>query len=127
MIKIGDGQTYDIKHFKTHELMCKCGCGKSDVNYKFLQMLDFARGIADVPFVLKSVIRCRTHNRNEGGVKNSEHVEGYGADIRAVDSSKRYKILKALFEVGFNRIGVYKTFIHVGMSPNKPNNVVWYK
>jgi len=41
---------------------------------------------------------------------------------RTVD---RFKLLNLLLEVGFNRIGIAKSFIHVDIDKNKSQNVIW--
>ena len=55
----------------------------------------------------------------------SSHLLGHAADISCTNSSQRHKIIKALLKVGFNRIGIADTFIHVDNDPNKPANVIW--
>jgi hypothetical protein len=45
--------------------------------------------------------------------------------MACIASSDRYKLLCALIEVGFNRIGVAKSFIHVDVDKNKSKNVIW--
>jgi hypothetical protein len=34
-------------------------------------------------------------------------------------------MLNALLEVGFNRIGIAGTFIHIDIDKNKSQNVIW--
>ena len=46
-------------------------------------------------------------------------------DISAKDSRIRFLILDALIAVGFSRIGIADTFIHVDMDFDKSQNVVW--
>jgi len=60
-----------------------------------------------------------------GGTENSSHLRGFAADIHATSSADRFKILSALIEVGFNRIGIAKTFIHVDADPIKTKDVIW--
>ena len=47
------------------------------------------------------------------------------SDIKCTDGWSRYKILDALIRVGFNRIGIGKTLIHVDNDTQKPTGVVW--
>jgi hypothetical protein len=35
------------------------------------------------------------------------------------------KLVCALFDAGFGRIGIAKTFIHVDVDPDKPFDVMW--
>ena len=89
-------------------------------------MLDKARGLAGVPFVIISGKRSEDRNEAVGGVEDSAHLRGYAVDLRSADSSTRWKMLKALIDVGFTRIGVNKTTIHVDNDPSKPQSVVWH-
>lgn len=91
----------------------------------FLAKLDEAREIADIPFKINSAFRTPEHNAKIGGKPNSSHLRGLAVDIRAVDSRTRFIILGALIKVGFNRIGIAKTFIHVDDDQEKSGKVVW--
>lgn len=95
---------------------------------EFVTMLDKARGVAGVPFVITSGYRTPEKNSKVGGVENSTHTTGLGADIKCTDSGVRFKMLKAFLEVGFTRIGIYKAHIHVdmGKKPQYPENVIWF-
>ena len=117
----------DIKHFKKNEFACRCGCGLNDIHIDLVKKLDEAREIACVPFYLHSACRCVNHNRLVGGSLTSSHLEGLAVDIDIPDSATRYKILVALLRVGFNRMGVYRDFIHADIDLDKTTNVVWYK
>lgn len=113
------------KYFKKEEIECKC-CGELEESDTLMLKLVKAREDSGVPFNINSGYRCERHNANVGGVKGSSHTKGYAVDIAITSNSKRYKILTALIDAGFNRIGVYKTFIHVDVDPTKPSNVIWF-
>ena len=93
-----------------------------DVN--FLAKLDEAREYAGIPFIINSAYRSPTHPES---IKNptSSHIKGLAVDIRARDSSTRGSVLEALRSVGFNRIGIASTFIHVDLDVEKSQNVTW--
>ena len=99
-----------------------------EVEYKmdvdFLVKLDKAREFAKVPFVINSAYRSPEH---EESIKNptSSHIKGLAVDIKATDSRTRYKVLNALMHVGFNRIGIADTFIHVDDDKDKSQQVIW--
>lgn len=99
-----------------------------EVEYKmdkdFLAKLDKAREFAKVPFVINSAYRSPEHPES---IKNptSSHIKGLAVDIRTTDSRTRYKVLNALIHVGFNRIGIADTFIHVDDDKDKSSNVIW--
>jgi uncharacterized protein YcbK (DUF882 family) len=94
------------------------------MDYEFLRMLDTARDKAGIPFKITSGYRTKLHNDKVGGVSNSSHLQGYAADIACSSGAERWKIINALIEAGFNRLGVAKTFIHVDNDPNK-SAAVW--
>lgn len=113
-----------MKYFKDEEFACK-HCGKNEMNRSFLYKLNQARKKADTSFVITSGYRCDAHNAAVGGVKGSSHTKGYAVDIRVTSGDKRYRVIKALLEAGFNRVGVSTNFIHVDNDPSKSANVIW--
>jgi len=92
---------------------------------EFLDLLDDARDLAGVPFIINSGFRTPAANRRAGGKETSSHLTGWACDIRATSSNRRYLIIAALCGVGFNRIGVADTFVHVDMDPTKSQNCLW--
>ena len=96
-----------------------------NMNEDFLAKLDKAREFANIPFIINSAYRNPEQNARVGGKPNSSHLRGLAVDIRANDSSTRYIVLNALISVGFNRIGVASSFIHVDDDKEKANNVIW--
>lgn len=114
-----------MKYFKPKETECKCGCGTNNISKELMDMMDAVREIAGFPLVINSAVRCKAHNKKVGGVDNSAHVRGYAVDIRAQTSTEKFKIVKALIAVGFVRIGVYSSFIHADIDPDKPQNILF--
>lgn len=97
---------------------------------EFLAMLNNARHIAQIPFVITSGFRIEQdiERLEKAGYKvsrNSSHLKGVAADIACTDSVTRFKIIDALLKAGFTRIGIAKTFIHVDSDSEKPANVIW--
>ena len=89
------------------------GSGERYMDREFLEMLDEARHISGLQFKINSGYRSQSHNRKVKGVSTSSHLVGRAADIACVHANKRYKIVASLLEVGFTRIGISKSFIHV--------------
>ncbi|WP_077073635.1 D-Ala-D-Ala carboxypeptidase family metallohydrolase [Mailhella massiliensis] len=116
-----------LKYFKPEEFRCKCGCGAGEMSPAMLDRLDKARELAGVPFVISSGFRCEAHNRAVGGVEGSSHTSGMAADIVCTDSATRFRMLSALFSVGFRRIELAPTWIHVDVDGSKPQDVAFYQ
>jgi len=92
---------------------------------EFLRMIDAARDVAQIPFIINSGFRTEFHNRAVGGSENSSHLRGWAADIRAMNSTTRWIIIAACLQAGFTRIGVADTFVHIDCDPAKDENVMW--
>jgi zinc D-Ala-D-Ala carboxypeptidase len=103
------------KHFNNIE---------DNMNVDFLNKLDEAREYANIPFIINSAYRSPTHKES---LKNptSSHIKGLAVDISVKDSITRFKVLNALIAVGFTRIGIAGTFIHVDLDFDKSQNVIW--
>ena len=91
----------------------------------FLLKLDEARERAGIPFVINSAYRSSEHNAKIGGKPNSSHLKGLAVDISVTNSRQRFIVLNALLEVGFTRIGIADTFIHVDLDNGKSKDVIW--
>ncbi len=91
----------------------------------FLDKLDEDREYVGIPFVINSAYRSPAHNAKIGGKPDSSHLRGLAVDIKATNSMTRYRVLEALIHVGFNRIGIADTFIHVDDDQEKSSNVIW--
>jgi zinc D-Ala-D-Ala carboxypeptidase len=96
-----------------------------NMDLDFLSKLDEAREMANIPFKINSAYRSKEHNANIGGKPNSSHLKGLAVDISVTDSRSRFIVLEALIKVGFNRIGIADTFIHVDDDKDKSDRVVW--
>tara|TARA_A100001201_G_scaffold2475_2_gene6257 strand:- start:16857 stop:17231 length:375 start_codon:yes stop_codon:yes gene_type:complete len=120
-----------LKYFKYSEFDCPTleGSGKM-MNYAFLEKLDDARGLAEIPFVITSGYRTKEYNedlirRNYKASRSSSHLKGLAADIKCNTSRNRWIIINSLVLAGFSRIGVADTFIHVDLDTDKAQNVIW--
>lgn len=92
---------------------------------KILEMLDLARDKFDKPIQITSGYRTEAQNTEVGGVPGSSHLKGLAADLACSNSSDRFDLLNCLLDVGFNRIGIAGSFIHVDIDKSKPQNVIW--
>ncbi len=113
-----------MSYFKFDEFECKCGCGFNNIDIDLLSRLNMARIDAKVSFIINSGCRCNKHNKNVGGSPTSSHLRGLAVDIKCESSLDRQIMLTSLIKVGFKRIGISKTFLHVDVDPNK-SPAIW--
>lgn len=114
----------EIKHFKKEEFTCKCGCGQNNIIDELVLLLEIARKMANVPFVINCGCRCEKHNKEVGGVEDSAHTKGLAVDISTLSDCVRFNVASALLKVGFKRVLLYSTFIHCDMDLSKPNPIL---
>lgn len=92
---------------------------------KLLAFIDALRHRAGLPILLTSGYRCNDYNEKVGGTPGSSHTKGLAFDFACSDSSHRFLYLRAALSVGFTRIGIGKTYIHVDIDDTKEPGVVW--
>jgi uncharacterized protein YcbK (DUF882 family) len=108
-------------NFNKSEFECNCGCEMP--NEVFLQIQKLAsqlqciRDFIRFPIKITSGYRCPSHNKEVGGVSNSQHVLGKASDIQVSDSSPEaiYQVIDTLAEYGHvlqGGLGLYNTFTH---------------
>ena len=118
----------DLKYFKLSEFdrPDEPGSG-SKMDKDFLEKLDYARGNAGVPFKINSGYRTKEWNTKITGRigSDSSHLKGLAVDIHCNNSRDRALIINALMEVGVNRFGIARTFIHADVDKNKDQDVIW--
>lgn len=90
-----------------------------------LKMLDKLRFKVGFPITITSGYRTEEANEKAGGVNGSSHTKGFAIDCRCWNSRDRFKLVITAAEVGFNRIGVSKRFIHLDNDPDKDQEVLW--
>lgn len=113
------------EHFNRSEFVCPC-CGVCNMDQDFMNRLESARILSRVPYKINSGFRCQKHNNSlPGSSPDSSHLYGFASDISVPDNGIRFRILFGLISVGFNRIGIYKNFIHVDAHPSKIMNRIW--
>lgn len=104
---------------------CVPSCSIDDMDEDFMNKLDLARNICPYPFVLNSAYRSKEYELSRGRTGTSSHCKGLAVDISCLTSIARLKMVMALIAVGFRRIGIYPTFIHVDNDKDK-NKSMWY-
>ena len=115
------------RFFKESEFRaCTPSCSLQDMKQDTMDMLDMARQIAGIPFVLTSAYRSRSWDLSKGRSGNGAHTKGKAVDIRCNTNSNRYKIINALLAAGFNRIGIGQNYIHADNDYSLTPNVIWH-
>ncbi len=112
------------KNFTSEEFECPC-CKQDAINIIMVKMLQEARDYAGIPFIINSGYRCRQHNSNVMGSKDSTHLTGDGIDIEAISKHSKYIIVFALMLAGFTRIIIYDNHIHA--DKKTPLTLLWVK
>jgi zinc D-Ala-D-Ala carboxypeptidase len=115
-------------HFKSSEFDSpdKEGTGEY-MQQAFLDKLIEARKLAGIPFIVNSGYRTQNHNTKVGGEPNSSHMRGWACDLGFKNGSQAYTIFNALQRAGFNRLGMYRSWIHCDCDPTLSPNVYWSK
>ena len=99
-------------HFSKKELACRC-CGRLMVDRRLIDALEALRQLAGVPIVIHAGYRCPAHNREVGGVPNSEHTGGLAADIHIPGLS-----LQQMYDMASE----VPQFAQAGLAPTTPTS-----
>lgn len=114
------------KYFKESEFKaCVPSCSLQDMNQATMNKLDAARELAGIPFVLNSAYRSPAWEKKHGRSGTGAHPNRCGVDIRCNTSANRFKVVTSCLAVGFKRIGIGKTYVHVDNDESKTQNLIW--
>ena len=64
--------------------------------YGCLMLLEPARKAIGCPIIINSSFRCEAVNRQVGGVRNSQHLQGCAVDIRPQDPQQFHRLVDFL-------------------------------
>ncbi len=84
------------------------GSGARHMDRDFLDMLDYAADICKLQFIIIEGYRTKFQNKRLSGHSSSAHLVGKAVVLQCKNANKRYKMIAALLESGFTRIGVSK-------------------
>lgn len=110
--------------FEREEFLCK-HTGKEQMQEELLDALYLVRKTLDQKMIITSGYRDPTHPIEAAKQKAGEHAMGLAVDIATPNSKYRYDLIDVAFCCGFNRIGIAKSFTHLGMSKELPQCVIW--
>jgi len=99
-------------NFLLREFQCKDGSHQVVLYSGLLQRLQRLRELVARPLIISSGYRNPQHNRRVGGAPDSLHLRGMAADIFVRGMPPPVLADKAR-RVGFDRIIVYDSFLHV--------------
>lgn len=111
-----------MRYFKLSDFDCQ-ETGNNEMSEEFLEKLDDLRHVCGFPFIITSGYRDKTHSIEARKAKAGTHARGIASDIRINNGNEAYQIIKHAQSMGFNGIGVAKSFIHVDIRKGMP--VVW--
>ena len=111
-----------MRYFKLSDFDCQ-ETGNNEMSEEFLEKLDELRHKCGFPFIITSGYRDKTHSIEARKAKAGTHARGLASDIRINNGNEAYDIIKNAQSMGFNGIGVAKSFIHVDIRKGMP--VIW--
>lgn len=115
------------KYFTEAEFRrCTPPCSLQDMDQQLMRQLDAARASAGIPFVLNSAYRSVAYEKSKGRTGTSSHCKGLAVDIRCNSDANRWKVVAALMDNGFTRIGIGRTYVHADLDRSKTQRVIWH-
>ena len=85
-------------YFKRSEMACSCGCGRSNVDPKLIELADKVREALGVGLQVSSAVRCKDWNKQVGGRDSSLHLpagalhQGHALDLTYAATVQRNPI-----------------------------------
>ncbi len=115
-----------VKYFKNAEFQrCDPPCTIDDMKPELLARLDELRERCGFPLIINCAYRSPVWDKSKGRSGNSAHTRGLAVDIKCLASSTRFKIVSNAMLLGFTRIGIGKSFVHLDIDPTLPQGVMF--
>jgi hypothetical protein len=113
-------------NFTKSEFDCK-STGENNMQHEFMEKLQAIRTEYGKSMKITSGFRSVKHPVEAKKTNsNGEHTQGFCADIYCANSSERFILVNLALKHGITRLGIAKTFLHLGIGGNNlPNNVIW--
>lgn len=122
-----------MKWFEFGEFACRC-CGqlptsmRENIEALVKEVLNPARERLGRPIVVNSGYRCPKHNKEVGGVANSQHMRGEAADITAGSTQANKELKRIIIENGkYDQLIEYPNFLHVSWKRQGVNRKMCFK
>lgn len=90
------------------------------------EMLLLLEALLDQELIVNSAFRTVEHEKKQGRSGSSSHCKGLAVDVSCYDSRLRYQIVEKAMTVGFDRIGIGKTFIHLDIDKDKVHPIIFH-
>jgi uncharacterized protein YcbK (DUF882 family) len=114
----------EYPNFTKAEFDCK-STGQNEMKHEFMDVLQKIRAEFG-PVKVTSGFRHPTHPIEAKKMRPGEHTFGMCCDIACNNGADRYRLITIALKHGCTRIGIAKTFVHIGLgAPGLPNNVIW--
>ena len=115
-----------LRYFKPEEFArCVPSCKMEECDEQALLMLDELRDRLGMPIILNSAFRSKQYEKKKGRTGQSSHCKGLAFDVRCFDTKYRAELVRCAFEVGFTRIGIGKSFVHIDCDSQKSFPCIW--
>jgi zinc D-Ala-D-Ala carboxypeptidase len=113
-------------NFSEAEFNCK-HTGLNEMTHEFMTILQAIRTDYGKPMNITSGYRHPSHPVERAKThSNGEHTQGNCADIACANSTDRFALISLAVKHGITRIGIARSFLHLGIGgKGLPNNVAW--
>ena len=119
-----DKQKELYPNFPKSEFDCR-HTNKNEMKHEFMTVLQAIRNEYG-PMKITSGFRHPTHPIEARKMRPGEHTFGMCCDVACNNGADRYRLVTIALKHGCTRIGIAKTFVHIGLgAPGLPNNVIW--
>lgn len=114
----------EYPNFSKAEFDCK-HTNLNEMKHEFMSVLQAIRNEFG-PMRVTSGFRHATHPIEARKMRPGEHTFGMCCDVACNNGADRYRLITIALKHGCTRIGIAKTFVHIGLgAPGLPNNVIW--
>lgn len=116
----------EYANFTKAEFDCK-HTGQNEMKHEFMVVLQRIRSAYGKPMRITSGYRHPSHPiEARKGRTTGEHTMGTCADIACIDGRSRFELINLALQHGITRIGVAKSFLHLGIGGGRlPDKVIW--
>ena len=119
-----DKQKELYPNFPKSEFDCR-HTNKNEMKHEFMTVLQAIRNEYG-PMKITSGFRHPTHPIEARKMRPGEHTFGMCCDVACNNGADRYRLVTIELKHGFTRVGIAKTFVHLGLgAPGLPQNVIW--